>query len=203
LIWYPNFINHDLFQPRRQKKLQIVATPRKRPLEEHLIRDLFYASLPEARGVGWRSATNLPEADFAKLLGESAIFLSLNRLESFGLTSLEAMAAGCLVVGFTGIGAREYATAANGFWVEEDDCLACVDQLAAAVRLALDGGGLYQARVNNGIETARRYHRRRTASHLVQFWRRFLNGSEVDVVAEDETSEPEIGNPKTKDADDE
>jgi glycosyltransferase involved in cell wall biosynthesis len=64
------------------------------------------------------------------------VFLALSRLEGFGLTPLEAMAAGCVVVGFTGIGGREYATAGNGFWVGEDDFPVCIDQLKAAIDLS-------------------------------------------------------------------
>jgi len=40
------------------------------------------------------------------------------------------MACGCVVAGFTGFGAREFATTQNGFWAEEDDCLECAGQLA-------------------------------------------------------------------------
>jgi glycosyltransferase involved in cell wall biosynthesis len=48
------------------------------------------------------------------------------------MTILEAMACGCLVAGFTGIGPREYATAMNGLWVGEDDCEAAALALVRA-----------------------------------------------------------------------
>ena len=52
----------------------------------------------------------------ARVFGESALFLSLSRFESLGLTTLEALASGCIVAGFTGFGGRDYATACNGWW---------------------------------------------------------------------------------------
>ena len=69
-------------------------------------------------------------------MGIAKVFLSLSRLEGFGLTPLEAMASGCVVAGFTGIGGREYAIPDNGFWADEDDFPACVAGLAKAVELS-------------------------------------------------------------------
>ena len=69
----------------------------------------------------------------AAAMGEAGVFLSLGRLESLGLTPLEAMACGCIVAGFTGIGGQEYASPANGFWAAEDDFPSCIKQLRAAL----------------------------------------------------------------------
>jgi len=80
---------------------------------------------------------DISEGDVGRAMGEAKVFLSLSRLEGFGLTPLEAMASGCVVAGFTGIGGREYANAENGFWADEDDFPACVGQLKKAVELAL------------------------------------------------------------------
>ncbi len=66
----------------------------------------------------WAVIQNKSEAEVAAIMGQAAIFLSLSRFEGLGMTTLEAMASGCLVVGFTGIGGREYASRTNGFWVE-------------------------------------------------------------------------------------
>ena len=81
------------------------------------------------------------ESQVAAVLGESAIYLSLCRFEAYSQSILEAMACGG-IAGFTGIGA-EYTTARNGFWAEEDDCVACVEQLRGAVRLVAEGGPAY------------------------------------------------------------
>jgi hypothetical protein len=50
----------------------------------------------------------LTEKETARVLGRASIFLSLNEREGFGLPSLEAMASGCLVVGFHGGAGSEY-----------------------------------------------------------------------------------------------
>jgi hypothetical protein len=91
------------------------------------------------------------------------------------MSALEAMAAGCIVAGFTGVaGGGDSATAANGFWAAEDDIEGCVDRLAQAVRLAEAGGPGYAAMVEAGRQTARAYRREDAARWVLGFWRDWL-----------------------------
>ena len=91
------------------------------------------------------------------------------------MITLEALASGCLVAGFTGVaGGTDSATARNGFWAAEDDLPACVDQLARAVQLAMDRGPVYDEMVAEGRRTAWEYRREESARRLLQFWRATL-----------------------------
>jgi glycosyltransferase involved in cell wall biosynthesis len=128
-----------------QKKNAIAFMPRKRAIEATYIRDMFRFSYPHYRDWEWVEIAGKSETEAARLMGEARVFLSLSRLEGFGLTPLEAMAAGCVVAGFTGIGGREYATIENGFWAGEDDFPACVDALKQAVDLSLNDISAYRA----------------------------------------------------------
>ena len=51
---------------------------------------------------------NRSETEVAAILKESAIFLSFATREGFSLPAAEAMACGCIVVGYHGMGGREY-----------------------------------------------------------------------------------------------
>jgi len=68
-------------------------------------------SLLELRGAlaGWEVVAihGKTELEVAELLRSSQVFLSFSQLEGFGLPPLEALACGCLVVGFHGFGGRE------------------------------------------------------------------------------------------------
>jgi hypothetical protein len=170
----PFHIDERRFVPA-PKKLQIACIPRKRGLETGAILDLFRSTHPRLAGVPWHVLQGVSEAQVAQALGESAVYLSLARFEAHGMTTLEAMACGCLVAGFSGVaGGSDSATAANGFWVPEDDILACSDRLAQAVTLAAARGPAYQEMVLQGQETARRYRREEAARRLVQVWRQLL-----------------------------
>ena len=131
----PYGVNNDLFRPSSEKHDVITYMPRKRSIEAAYIRDMFRFIYPEYRNWQWLELNGLGESEVAAAMARARIFLSLSRLEGFGLTPLEAMASGCVVSGFTGIGGREYATTGNGFWADEDDFPSCISQLAAAIRL--------------------------------------------------------------------
>ena len=168
--YIPNYIDTNVFQYQKPKQLQIAFVPRKRRVEAHFIYDLFLAEHGDLAKVPWVQIDGTTEAQVATALAKSAVFLSLSRFESFGLTTLEALASGCITAGFTGIGGREYTTSRNGFWVEEDDCLAAVAQLAEAVRLVKQAGPLHQCIVTEAIATAKRYSRKNFLEHLTRYW---------------------------------
>jgi len=172
----PVGVNQTTFRFHSQKKLQIAFSPHKRPMEAAFIWDLFCAKNPEFAAWPWVEIRGLPEKQVAAVLGESAVCLALCRFEALPMTILEALASGCVTVGFTGFGARQFTTARNGFWAEEDDCLQCAELLGHAVRLAISGGPRYADLLEAARETATYYSRERMDQSIVDFWKRYLAG---------------------------
>jgi glycosyltransferase involved in cell wall biosynthesis len=96
-----------LFYFNSQKKKQIAYMPRKcradalqvieiLRLRNKLDRWLFYP------------IENQTEEEVARILRESAIFMSFSHREGFGLPPLEAMACGCIVIGYHGQAGKEF-----------------------------------------------------------------------------------------------
>ena len=106
-------IDKERFHPEAKQR-KIAVMPRKNPIGARFIRRAFQQRYPEFADVEWEEITGLPEAESARRLRESAIFLSLSRMEGLGLPPLEAMSSGCLPVGFAGDGGKEYMTEKNG-----------------------------------------------------------------------------------------
>lgn len=103
------------FAPPTAPKEKIIAyMPRKRPVEAAFIKDIFRYTYPEYDDWQWHAIDNVSEAEAAAVMARAGVFLALSRLESLGLSPLEAMASGCIVAGFTGIGGQEYARPENG-----------------------------------------------------------------------------------------
>ena len=69
---------------------------------------------PRFADVPWVEIHDVTQAEAARTMGESAVFLSLSHKESFGLPPLEAISCGCLATGYHGDGGREYMSAENG-----------------------------------------------------------------------------------------
>jgi hypothetical protein len=120
--------------PGVQRKRQIAFMPRKRPAEAQLLKSMFISMYPQLADVPWVEISNMARPQVAQVLAESLVFASLSHHEGLGLPPLEAMAAGCLVAGFTGQGGAEYATTENGRWVAEGDLEGLVHALAADVQ---------------------------------------------------------------------
>jgi len=173
----PVCVDHERFRFQGAKKLQIAYTPRKRSFEAAVIRDLCLARHPEFHAIPWVKIDGVSESQVAAILNETAVYLALCRFEATGLTILEAMAAGCVVAGFTGQGARQFTTARNGFWVDEDDCFACAEELARAIRLATEGGPRYRDVLEAAQDATRPYRHEQMAKSLVDFWQAFLKGT--------------------------
>jgi hypothetical protein len=87
------------------KKLQIAYMSRKRPDEVSIILDCLQ-KLPALNGWTFKNIDGARPDEVDRILSESLIFLSFSYQEGFGLPPAEAMAAGCIVVGYTGVGLR-------------------------------------------------------------------------------------------------
>lgn len=99
-------IDHDVFSFSKVKKKQIAFMPRK--LKEDAVQ--IFNILNHKRALDdWKliPIEGLNEIEVAKILKESAIFLSFNHREGFGMPPAEAMACGCIVVGYAGQGGKE------------------------------------------------------------------------------------------------
>lgn len=112
---YPNInlfrihygIDERVFNYSFSKKRQIAYMPRK--LHEDVIQVI--GILKERALINsWEfiEINNMTETQVAEIFKESAIFLSFNHREGFGMPPAEAMACGCVVIGYTGFGGKEY-----------------------------------------------------------------------------------------------
>lgn len=102
-----NGVDTDRFAPHPHRRRQIAFMPRK--LEWDAVQ-VFNILNCRGRLDGWDlvAIDGMTEAQVADTLGRSRIFLSTCSAEGFGLPPLEAAAAGCSVVGYTGYAAAEF-----------------------------------------------------------------------------------------------
>lgn len=165
----PCAVDPALFHPR-DKRLQIAYMPRKMPQEVTSIRNIFSWRHPELAHVPWVPVEGVSRAEAARILGESALYLSTSWYEGFGLPPLEAMACGCVVVGFHGWGGLDYVTPENGIWCEEGNIDIAPDALAETVARAAEGDPALDALRAQGAATAARYTPQAMQDALLSFW---------------------------------
>lgn len=162
-----------------EKVNRIATMPRKREHEAIFINHHFRRCFPGLRDIGWFEIKDLPHPDVLAELHRSRTFLSLQRLEGFGLPALEAMAAGCAVVGFTGQGGAEYASPENGIWVAEDDVEGAANALAKVAMMFRDTPDRAREMVQSGMRTAARYSLAARDAAALGFYRRILAETEI------------------------
>ena len=128
-----NPIETKLFSPTRPKKFQIAYMPRKNSDHVAAVLSLIMAQSWFHR---WSLAPihRRSQSDVSLILQDSLIFLAFGHPEGFGLPLAEALACGCSLVGYSGIGGRELFELASevgvGFEVPFGDWLGFVDSCA-------------------------------------------------------------------------
>lgn len=116
-------INTDKFKYKKElKKKQIAFMPRK--LEDDIIQIINILKIKNnLKNWNFIAIDNKTEDEVATILNESSIFLSLNHREGFGLPPAEAMASGCIVIGYAGQGGKEYFKPEFSFKIDEGNVI--------------------------------------------------------------------------------
>lgn len=130
-----NVVDESVFRPPHQsagRRISYVA--RRRPVEREFIRHLL-----RSRGLppGWELVPieGCTEQETADIMRGSAIFLSFSDKDGFGMPPAEAMACGCLVIGFTGMGGRDYFRPEYSIEVPDGDVLAMGQAIEESISL--------------------------------------------------------------------
>jgi Glycosyl transferases group 1 len=194
-------IDLELFRPAA-KRLQIACMPRKNPGDLQQIRSIFRSRFPRYGKVPFVLIDGMSQRQTAEALAESAVFLATGYPEGCPLPPLEALASGCLVVGFAGRGGREYLRhGENCLLAADGDVLGAAERLGRAIELLLgaaaDGaggrapeapeapeppatggaGGGAEALRSAGLATAARFSLARSERAVLSFWRRHGAGA--------------------------
>jgi len=115
-------IDDTLFQPGTPKRRQIAFMPRN--LLDDAIQVINILSIKGLlNGFSVVPIQDRSEQAVASVLKKSAIFLSFSSQEGAALPPMEAMACGCIVIGYTGRAGKEYFKPGFSYPVEDGDII--------------------------------------------------------------------------------
>jgi glycosyltransferase involved in cell wall biosynthesis len=126
-------VNSEVFYPGGQKRPRICFMPRKHPEDAAQVFQIL-RSRGALGGIEVVAIDGLPEHKVAEIMRTSLIFMSFGYPEGLSLPPIEAMACGCVVVGYHGMGGREYFDPSFCYPIEINDIIG----FAAAVECALE-----------------------------------------------------------------
>ncbi len=126
-------IDNQIFSFSESKKKQIAFMPRKLREDSEQILNILYQNNSL---LGWtiKPIDGLNEKEVSKLLKESAVFLSFNYREGFGMPPAEAMACGCIVVGYAGQGGKEVLHPDFSYPIDDRDIISFVNTLLKVIK---------------------------------------------------------------------
>lgn len=175
-----------------EKQPVITYMPRKRMMEAQVIVDAL-TRRGKLGGYRLQALDRMSRLEISGHLQRSQMFISLQQRESIGFPAAEAMAAGCIVVGYTGLGGREYFTTETGVPVTEDDTIGLVRAVEETVSeygvspVRLDAVRRHASRFINS-----RYSRVAFETSLLRIWRdlerRVLGLPQASTPEQDEAS---------------
>jgi len=162
----PCWIERDVFSYKKTKKLQIAYMPRRNAKDAVMVFKLLEASgvIADVQVV---PVSGMTLEQVAQILGDSIMFLSFADREGFGLPGAEAIASGCLTVGYTGIGGDEFFERFGGWPIAQQDILSYADTVAEILgRYKSDPSTLDGIRMENAENIALHYNMRSTKDAL-------------------------------------
>jgi hypothetical protein len=177
--------------------LRVAWMPRKNKASADLIRAIWESRNPGLAAQGavvWEAIHGQDRCGVARMLEQAHVFLATGFPEGCPLPPLEAMARGCMPLGFTGFGGWEYMTqidpdawrpwwpvpdnpwAGNGIWAPDADALAAALGLEQAVFLWQESGRKLQTALDAGQQTAQAYSLERQRERIVALWSAWSTG---------------------------
>lgn len=181
--------------------IRVAYMPRKNTALARYIREATTARLRHAHphiGLEWLEIQHKSPQEVAASLRHSHIFLATGFPEGLGLPPLEAMASGCIVVGFTGLGGWDYMRQAistdsapfapyapaiplrpvpwggNGFYTADADVLGAAQTLEKACLLLHMGGPELTTLREAAALTAAAYSPQAQASAVQDLWENWI-----------------------------
>lgn len=194
-------IDLSRFRPPKAKPdgpVNIAWMPRKNKALARQIHDLYASRNPQA-DVRWTAIEGLDADGVARALADAHVFLATGFPEGCPLPPLEAMASGCMCVGFSGFGGWDYMRQAcplvnfqpwwplrevdwggNGLWSADADVMDAMVNLEWAVKWCAEGDPLLGPCLEAAQQTARAYGEDAQRKRVLEIWDAYERGGVPD-----------------------
>ncbi len=128
-----------------------------------------------------RPIADKTETEVAQILRESLIFLSFGYPEGFSLPPAEAMACGCIVIGYHGMGGREFFKPEFSYPIVNGDIITFAQTIEKVIDLyKRDKGILNEKRKSASQYILKNYSPERQEKDIIRFWKHITENHNID-----------------------
>lgn len=152
-----NFIDNLRYSYHPEKKKTKIAYLLRKDSYGETLRNIFEKKEGLFKTWEWAPLKDMSEEKYSEQLGEARIYVATSFQEGMPTSVLEAMASGCVVVGFSGVGGNEHMIGEgdkqNCFLIENGNLPELAKNLEQIISQWENNS--YDIIIQNGIETAR------------------------------------------------
>ena len=179
-----NSFNTDLFFFQAEKKKQICFRPWRNFHDAVQVINIL-KQRHALDGFKFFPIENMPQVQLAEIMRESLIYLSFGYHEGFSLPSAEAMACGCIVIGYHGRGGKEYFDPQFCYPVDTGDVISFAKTIESVVtQYRMDPSILIEKGLMASKYITETYSHERQTQDVLETWREIfacgLNKSRLD-----------------------
>jgi glycosyltransferase involved in cell wall biosynthesis len=153
------------------KKRQICFTPRKNELVVRQVINILKCR-DALRDFELVSFSGISQSEVSRIMQESAIFLSFGQYEGFGLPPAEAMACGCVVIGYHAGGGLEFFNPEFSYPIEYGDILgyaATIEQVIQSYDTEPEQMAIKSRAASEYV--IKNYSKQQEETDIVNFWK--------------------------------
>ncbi len=170
-----NYLDTTRYVYQPEIKSNNITYISRKDLSGEILRSIFERKKGPLRHYKWIRLGNLDEEHYARQLAHSKIFLATSQEEGLPTSVLEAMASGCIVIGYSGLGGNDFMRGdgpkQNCMLVENGDYLALGKCLETVVDTLTNERLRCEPLIANALQTA---HAFRSQEREVESLRRFF-----------------------------
>ena len=171
-------VDHSMFYYKPDMKNRQVAYIKKKDTLTPLVENILKSKDASFHELAITAIENLNIQDYAQVLRESKIYLTTSAFEGFPRSIIEAMACGCICIGFHGIGGKDYIIESgrqqNFVLAESMNFIDLSKKLAELVEMIKHKDPRVGVIRQNALATAAGFSPESEKKSILEFWRTFF-----------------------------
>jgi len=171
-------IDHQIFNFDPKNKILKISYIKRKDSGTEIIEKIIKSKNSIYRDIKFEKIEDLPLLDYAEVLKTSDIYITTSPHEGINRSVLEAMACGCICLGYHGIGSKDYICESgenqNFILAENMNYIELSKLLANTIDQILQKETVISKIRKNALTTASEFDQNSESDSVINFWSQFI-----------------------------